>query len=912
MSYRFLLVVAVCGILSGTSSAITCNEAGIRRDCGYVGIQQPECNSKGCCWHPTQDHSPWCFHPNPSPASYTVKNILKTFTGLQLVLETKNSSGVFGPPITPLNVLIDMETSDRLHVKIYDPATSRWEIPTQFVPSPKPPVKAPSTTQYAVSTASIGKPFWFSVVRSSNNETIFNSSASSGSFDPLIFEDQFLELSTTLPSDANIYGLGEHVGPLKLNRGQTYTMWNFDTATPPNLNLYGSHPFYLDLRTSSMAHGVFLRNSNGMDVTVNNGSLTYGVIGGVFDLYFFLGPEPEAVIQQYEEVIGRPHMPPYWALGFHQSRYGFKNVAALQEVVTKYAQNQIPLDTMWNDIDYMDQYKDFTLDPNNFPKDQLDQFVGQLHKNGQHYVVIVDPGIKSENGYKSYVDGVRAGIFIKDRNNNIFIGKVWPGNTAFPDFFNPGSFKYWQDQIATLLELVPVDGLWVDMNEISNFCNGECSGIDDYTVISQKESSNVRQRRTLGFDPTDPPYGINNQGSHAPLNAKTLDADAQHYGGVLEYNCHNLFGLTEAMATDFALTNLTQKRSFVLSRSTFPGSGRHTAHWTGDNHASFDDLYYSIPGMLNFQMFGIPLVGSDICGFIGTTTEELCGRWMQLGAFYPFSRNHDDIHSPDQEPYLWPSVAAISRDILRVRYSLLPYYYTLFFLAHRPVVVGQKPAATVTRPLFFEFPNDAKTYDIDKQFLVGNGLLVSPVLEQGSTSVEAYFPQGKWYDFFTNATVSESGGETKQLQTPADRIQVHVRGGVTIPMQEPGMTTAASRLNPFKLLVALDSQGISNGSLYFDDGISLDMSKFTMIYYATETKSGQTVLSARSEGNFLTESSPPLNSVIFLGLSKQPSHVSANGKEISSSQMTFDSTTNTLSLIQLRLSMSGEINIVIA
>ena len=239
-------------------------------------------------------------------------------------------------------------------------------------------------------------------------------------------------------------------------------------------------------------------------------------------------------------------------------------------------------------------------------------------------------------------------------------------------------------------------------------------------------------------------------------------------------------GLTEAVATRTALESIRQNvRSFIISRSTFPGSGVHTGHWTGDNSATAQDMYFSIPGMLSFQMFGVPLVGSDICGFIGKliflthrlfikpvgiyitcvfciigdTTEELCSRWMELGAFYPFSRNHNtkgakpqvlEYCDPSllllvtlwfQEPYRWSSVANISKKVLGIRYSLLPYYYTLFYKAHRSVDSSNPPAATVVRPLFFEFPKDPKTYSIDKQFLIGNGILISPQLNLGEINL---------------------------------------------------------------------------------------------------------------------------------------------------------------------------------
>jgi alpha-glucosidase (family GH31 glycosyl hydrolase) len=201
------------------------------------------------------------------------------------------------------------------------------------------------------------------------------------------------------------------------------------------------------MRPSGMAHGVYLRNSNGMDVVLAANSLTYRTVGGVLDFYFFLGPQPEGVVQQYQEVIGRPHMPPYWALGFHNCRFGYPNVETLEAVVANYSSAMIPLETMWSDIDYMNEHKDFTLDPINYPKDKMNAFIERLHSNGQHYVVIVDPGIKNETGYAAYDEGLKSNSFIKDKSGDVFIGKVWPGYTAFPDFMNFDTHTYWQNQV---------------------------------------------------------------------------------------------------------------------------------------------------------------------------------------------------------------------------------------------------------------------------------------------------------------------------------------------------------------------------------------------------------------------------------------------------------------------------------
>lgn len=468
--------------------------------------------------------------------------------------------------------------------------------------------------------------------------------------------------------------------------------------------MYGSHPVFLQLSPAGKASGVYLRNANGMDIYVGNRTLTYRAIGGILDLFVFSGPHPDAVVQQYTAVVGRPYLPPYWGLGFHQCRYGYHTLSEVQAMVEAYRANGIPLDTAWTDIDYMDRYRDFTWDPQRFPQAQVRAFVDQLHANGQHYVVIVDPGIANAPGYAPYERGRQSGVFIKNRTGGEFVGKVWPGTTVFPDFFHANASAWWQREIAGFTRGVPVDGLWIDMNELSNFCDGQCTAVGD---------------------PNNPPYKINNQMRQLPLNTKTLDMDAVHAGAVLEYDAHNLFGLSEAIATRQALEAVRGgRRAFVISRSTFPGSGAHTGHWTGDNHAHWSDLYYSIAGMLNFNLFGIPLVGSDICGFIGTATEELCLRWMQLGAFTPFSRNHNDRGSPPHEAYRWPRVASASRAALTLRYRLLPYYYTLFWQASRT-------GSTVARPLSFEFPQERRTHEIGTQFLIGPALLLSPVLQAG-------------------------------------------------------------------------------------------------------------------------------------------------------------------------------------
>ena len=245
----------------------------------------------------------------------------------------------------------------------------------------------------------------------------------------------------------------------------------------------------------------------------------------------------------------------------------------------------------------MDKYRDFTFDPNNFPVEKMQTFVSRLHANNQHYVVIVDPGIATDKSYSPYAKGLEKGVFVRDHKGEVFTGKVWPGITAFPDFFNPDTLTWWGEQLSEFLEQVQIDGIWLDMNEASNFCDGECTqekNIQNEFKLSLDSNSKHTgsDNGIIEFGPNNPPYVINNQNLSLPLNTKTLDMDAYHFGNILVYNAHNLYGLTESMATYEALVSKRQnQRPFILSRSTFPGSGRYTAHWTGDNHASWEDLY---------------------------------------------------------------------------------------------------------------------------------------------------------------------------------------------------------------------------------------------------------------------------------------------------------------------------------
>ncbi|KAK9816809.1 hypothetical protein WJX72_005317 [[Myrmecia] bisecta] len=759
-----------------------------------------------------------------------------------------------GPDLSSLSLTVQPVTSQILRIKIGDAQAPRWEVPRWLLEGSLANGTAPQNNQAYIFNYT-GFPFNFQVLRNGASNTTAPLFDTGSEPDTLVFKDQYLSISTVLPENATLYGLGEQTRTtgLRLPRGgDTITLWDRDiNAGTTNTNLYGSQPFYIDVRADGTAHGVLLLNSNAMDIVLTATGLTYKVIGGVLDFYFFMGPTPAAVMDQYTSFIGRPAMPPYWSLGFHQSKYGYKNLAEVEAVVANYSAANIPLQTIWIDIEHMDKWKAFTLDPVNYPPAQFKAWVDRLHANGQKWVPILDPGMSVEPGYVPTEEGIADDIFLRDLTGGLYLGQVWPGAVHFPDFMNPKTSDWWARQISRFHNVSGFDGLWIDMNEASNFCSGEVcrlpasgnwtqyAGVEPWRCFldCQLDQALAPQVNASVAKLLFPPYPVNNGATGQPLFTKSAGASSTHYDGTTEYDAHNLYGIAMAHATRSALMQLQPSaRPFILTRSTFPGSGHWAAsHWSGDNLATWDNLRYSIVSNINTGLFGFSMPGADICGFIGNTTEQLCNRWISAGAFYPLSRDHSDIHATvDQELYRWESVAEAGRSALALRYRMLSYIYT----AHADSSAFGCP---VMRPLFFSFPSDNNTYAVEEQWLLGDGVLVSPVLYENATNVTAYFPQGVWYDLFNTSSRIDatSGGMNVTLDAPLGQVPVHVMGGTIMPLQEAAMLTEDTRKSNISLLVALPylstQPGGSGGG-----GASSIGKRHRLLLQATSTTTGST------------------------------------------------------------------------
>lgn len=658
--------------------------------------------------------------------------------------------------------------------KITDPNQKRFEVPQYgvFPIDPEANFSFPIASS-AVTFEYTESPFDFRIIRKQNGAILFSTYNQQ-----IIYSDHYLEIGTEVDSEF-VYGIGERFQETFRKKDGKWTVFNRDRGqvidNGVGYQTYGYYPFYLLKERNNLFHINYLRSSNAMDVIKstkdNKHYITYKVIGGVLDFRFFIGElSPETTVERLNLYNGRAPIPPFWSFGFHQCRWGYKNISDLEAVVSGYERNGLPLDTIWTDIDYMIDYEDFTIDETKFPLDRLNKILEKYR-----YIPIIDAGIK--NSGSAYEEGLKRGVYVLEANTQKpYVGKVWPGPTTFVDFFHPNSTQYWQDMLDRLYNKVKFSGIWLDMNELANFCDGACQGPSGAYVYDYSQ---------------DLPY----QPGADQIESHTISLNATHYGNLSEANVHVYSGFLETYATNQFLHSKGLK-PFIITRSSTFGSGKFGYHWTGDNHATWDYLKGSIADNFNNQMFGFQMVGPDICGFGGDTTPELCARWFQLGALYTFARDHNDYASISQEPYaLGETVLQAARNSLKLRYSLLKYIYLQF--------INKRGLGSIWRPLFFEFPTDSNTYldDIaDTEFLIGPNVLVTPILEAGQTSRKIYLPSTNWYYFHSGVKFSPGTHLLTNIGL-TDLVPIFVKEGFVMISQDSSEVLNTKQLgNTFTFL----------------------------------------------------------------------------------------------------------------
>lgn len=747
---------------------------------------------------------PWCYFPDNYNNGYKVVEHIESGNRVKIVRD--HSSGLENDI---KELMVDVENygpnDSMVRLRIYDANRQRYEPEIPVLQTDAQPKLHSSATKDQFSFQ-IDQQGHLIIKRKSTGAIVFDTDLKK-----LIFTDQFIQLNSKLNSPF-LYGLGEHYDTfLKMaNSYKTYSFYHYDTVPlPDGRRTYGSFPFYINLDSENQqyAHGVYLRNSNGMDIILQSDqSITFRPIGGILDFIIFSGPTPQDVISQYQHLVGLPDLPPRWALGFHLCRYGWGSLNRTMEIWNRTRAAGIPFDVQWNDIDNMQKHNDFTYDPERFKG--LPEFINELHDMGMHYMLLFDPGLSQEDNYYPYTLGLKMDIFVKNATNQTLVGKVWndSGRTVFPDFSNKLSIDYWTELFIKFQKEIAYDGAWIDMNDISNFVYGSLDGCPKDLSVEK------------------PPYlpgGFD-------LQTHSLCLSAKHRAGN-EYDVHNLYSFYEAIATRNALEAARpNKRPFVISRSTSVGQGHFGGHWSGDVLSTWDYLRWSIPSLIEHSMYGFSMMGSDICGFTGNTNVELCARWSTLGAFYTFTRNHNDDRSADQDPVaLGPVVVQANKNALSMKYSLVPYLYSLIYRAH---LYGE-PAI---RAVPFEFyAEDKEALKVEYQFMWGKGLMISPVVEQNTYTKSTYLPKGRWYETDVRPEPADgikvpmwidSKGEWYETKGIAlTNIPLFYRGGNILPIYpEIGQTIAQTVQKPLGLLIALCPMNKAHGELYQDDGDNVD------------------------------------------------------------------------------------------
>ena len=597
------------------------------------------------------------------------------------------------------------------------------------------------------------------------------------------------------------YGLGEKGGDL--NKKGCYTE-NFNTDDPEtdddSVTYYKTIPFYVALKEEA-TYGIFFDNSfrSYFDMGKEMGDrIFFGAIGGQIQYYFIPGENIKEVVKNYTALTGRMEMPPLWSLGYQQCRFSYFSQEEVRELVKTFEEKDIPLDVVYLDIDYMDGFRVMTFKTPNF--DDAAGLISDLKEKGIRTITIIDPGVKVDEEYPVFKRGKEGNHFTKKLDGEMFIGAVWPGDSAFPDFSNKDCREWWKSELKKFISEHGMDGIWNDMNEPCVFNNDHKTMLE--TCLHNSDN------------------------------------------GVIEHKeFHNRYGFEMSRCSKEAQEELhPNERGFSMTRATYAGGQRYSSVWTGDNMSLWSQMRMSISMNANLGISGFSFVGNDVSGFGLDSSEELFIRWMEMGPFIPIFRNHSNMYTRRQEPWAFgPRAEKIAKKSIELRYELLPYIYDLYYISH-------KEGLPIFRPMIMEYEKDMNLLNMREQFMLGENMIVAPVLYEGERSKTVYLPKGSWFNYFTMEKLQ--GGKWYKLPCELDEILVFVKEGAIIPTYNKKFRNIKER--PKNILLKVFGEN-AKGFHYNDDGHTMEYLEGKYTYMDIKVVDGKEELKLINNGYSIEE-----------------------------------------------------------
>lgn len=620
---------------------------------------------------------------------------------------------------------------------------------------------------------------------------------------PFFETDQQGTFTYSLSENDIVYGLGEQIRGIN-KRGWQYVSWNYDNPNHHEdaRSLYGAHNFIII--HGAVTFGAFFDYAGKMEFDIGytkRSVMQIHAASNNLTVYIITGESEKDIVKQFRKMVGRSYIPPFWAFGYGQSRWGYKTEEDIRTVAKQYQDAGIPLDSIYLDIDYMERYKDFTVDTERFPN--LKGLATDMKEQGIHLVPIIDAGVKIEDGYDVYEEGVQNNYFCKNAEGGDFVGAVWPGRVHFPDFLQPKARDWFGKKYAVLTEQ-GIDGFWNDMNEPAIFYT-EDRLADTCAEIEKLTAGNMGIQEYFAFT-----------GMVAGLNGNIGDYDKFYHnvdGKMVKHSeVHNLYGMNMTRSAFEALQEISpEKRTLFFSRSSYIGAHRYGGIWQGDNKSWWSHILQSMQQLPALNMAGFLFTGSDTGGFGCDTTEDLMIRWLQYSLFTPLFRNHSADGTREQELYQFSNVEAAGK-MIQIRYSLIPYLYSEFLKA----ALNDE---MMFKPLAFDFPDDAMAEQVEDQLLLGNELMIAPIYKQNAQGRYVYLPEEMMLvrmhsskDYTTE--ILPKGHH--YVSVGLDELVFFIRNQKAIPFAESAKNTAKTDYNTIQLL---GYEG-SSYELYTDNGTS--------------------------------------------------------------------------------------------